>query len=140
MQCQLKPKKCCASLEINDLPRPCLAGDLTKIVPRTVQSKSSSITKIDEKFISAPLPNSFIHAAHGSANATESWGSPESISQQILANPQLPENPQKPADFGPRRNGPLRASRKAPQPPKKPVLCCEEQSFAEMHAQVCCQK
>ena len=109
-------------------------------MPRTVQSKSSSITKIDEKFISAPLPNSFIHAAHGATNATESWGSPESISQQILANPQLPENSQKPADFGPRRNGPLRASRKAPQPPKKPVLCCEEQSFAEMHAQVCCQK
>lgn len=108
-------------------------------MPRTVQGRSSSITKIDEKFISAPLPNSFVHAAHGAANASESWGSPESISQQILANPQLPESAPKPAEFGPKRNGPLRASRKAPQPPKKPVVCCDGQSFAEMHAQVCFQ-
>ena len=52
----------------------------TKVVPVTIHRAKSTISKVDEKFISAPLENSFIHAAHGAANPSESWGSPESIS------------------------------------------------------------
>ena len=118
--------------------------------------------KRNDNFISLPVENSFVHAAHGSSLVAESWGQPDSISSQILANPVVPHTnrtsnvpqrtpsvrmkPSRPAPAPKRPSQTGTHHKTSPNPPtedllgdletelrNRPFVYREESSFATLH-------
>ena len=80
---------------------------------------SKTFIKQKDDFISLPVENSFVHAAHGSSLVAESWGQPDSISTQILANPVVPNS--NGTSNVPKRTPSVRMKPSRPAPaPKRP--------------------
>ena len=80
-----------ASLEISLVSKKCVGTNLPGISKRR-NSSIGIITKTKEDFISLPVQNSFVHAAHGSVGGGESWGEPGIIPDEILGNPIFDKN------------------------------------------------
>jgi len=60
-----------ASLEISKISKNCVGTNLPEITKKR-NASIGIISKTKDDFISLPVPNSFVHAAHGSVGGGES--------------------------------------------------------------------